>query len=170
MAKGPRRSRVSRNTICFRTKRLSSSRLLAHRLMSRVIWSNRAFAGTSTTNSKTKWMACWYWEVWGRCHVSNSQRSSMLSASRQTRPVAARRYWWAWGITASSELSNASSRLKDLDIDAVVATTPYYFVSAQSDLIGYFTRIADRSPVPLYLYDLPQVTKVKIELDHGTAT
>lgn len=55
--------------------------------------------------------------------------------------------------------------LKDLDIDAVVATTPYYFVSAQSDLIGYFTRIADRSPVPLYLYDLPQVTKVKIELD-----
>lgn len=55
--------------------------------------------------------------------------------------------------------------LKDLNIDAVAATTPYYFASDQDDLIHYFHQIADRSPFPLYFYDLPQVTKVKIELD-----
>ena len=55
--------------------------------------------------------------------------------------------------------------IKHLELDAVVATTPYYSFSTQADLIYYYTRIADASPWPLYLYDLPQATKVKIELD-----
>lgn len=55
--------------------------------------------------------------------------------------------------------------LKNLEIDAVVATTPYYFPSSQEDLIYYFTEVANRSFFPLYLYDLPQITKVKIELE-----
>jgi len=55
--------------------------------------------------------------------------------------------------------------LKGLKVDAVVATTPYYFVSSQKDLLYYYTKIADQSPWPLYLYDLPQATKVKIELE-----
>jgi len=55
--------------------------------------------------------------------------------------------------------------LKGLPIDAVTATTPYYFPSTQSDLVYYFSAIADYSPFPLYLYDLPQITKVKIELE-----
>ena len=55
--------------------------------------------------------------------------------------------------------------LAELPIDAVVATTPYYFPSGQADLIDYFTQIAERASVPLYLYDLPHATKVKIEMD-----
>ncbi|MBI2441372.1 MAG: dihydrodipicolinate synthase family protein [Lentisphaerae bacterium] len=55
--------------------------------------------------------------------------------------------------------------LEGLKIDAVAATTPYYFPSSQHDLLDYFRTIAERSPFPLYLYDLPQLTKVKIELD-----
>lgn len=55
--------------------------------------------------------------------------------------------------------------LKDLNIDGVVVTTPYYFASNQDDLVYYFHAIADRSPFPVYLYDLPLTTKIKIELD-----
>ena len=55
--------------------------------------------------------------------------------------------------------------LKGLALDAVVATTPYYFGSSQDDLVYYYTKIADASPFPLYLYDLPQATKVKTELE-----
>ena len=55
--------------------------------------------------------------------------------------------------------------LKNFKIDAVVITAPYYFISSQKDLVHYFTEIANRSPFPLYLYDLPQITKVKIELE-----
>ena len=55
--------------------------------------------------------------------------------------------------------------IKHLKIDAVVATTPFYFTSSQYDLLYYFTEIAENSPFPVYLYDLPQRTKVKIELE-----
>lgn len=55
--------------------------------------------------------------------------------------------------------------LKDLNIDGVVVTTPYYFASNQDDLVYYFHAIADMSPFPVYLYDLPLTTKIKIELD-----
>ncbi|MFH0964822.1 MAG: dihydrodipicolinate synthase family protein [Planctomycetota bacterium] len=54
--------------------------------------------------------------------------------------------------------------VRDFPIDAFAATTPFYFFSSQKDLIHYFTKLADASPLPFYLYDLPQVTKVKIEL------
>ena len=55
--------------------------------------------------------------------------------------------------------------IKHLKIDAVVSTTPYFFTSSQKDLLYYFTEIAEQSPFPVYLYDLPQLTKVKIELE-----
>lgn len=44
----------------------------------------------------------------------------------------------------------------------MVATTPYYYVSTQDEVKYYFEQIASASPYPLYLYDLPSVTKVKI--------
>jgi 4-hydroxy-tetrahydrodipicolinate synthase len=53
-------------------------------------------------------------------------------------------------------------RLRGLKIDGVVATTPYYFPADQDSLIGFFAAIAERSPYPLYLYDLPAITKTKI--------
>ncbi len=55
--------------------------------------------------------------------------------------------------------------IRHLKIDAVVVTTPYFFTSSQKDLFYYFTEVAERSPFPVYLYDLPQRTKVKIELE-----
>ncbi|WJH32857.1 dihydrodipicolinate synthase family protein [Paenibacillus sp. CC-CFT747] len=52
--------------------------------------------------------------------------------------------------------------LEGLPIDGVVATTPYYFPLTQSEVLAFFTHIADLSPYPVYLYDLPGVTKTKI--------
>lgn len=55
--------------------------------------------------------------------------------------------------------------LGNLPIDGVVLTTPYYFVCDRDSIVSYFTQIAARSPFPVYLYDLPSVTKNKITLD-----
>lgn len=55
--------------------------------------------------------------------------------------------------------------LRGLKIDGVVATTPYYSISSQDELKNFFKEIAAKSPYPLYLYDLPVVTKVKITTD-----
>jgi 4-hydroxy-tetrahydrodipicolinate synthase len=54
--------------------------------------------------------------------------------------------------------------LKGLKIDGVVATTPFYFNCSQEELKSFFTAIAIASPYPLYLYDLPLITKVKISV------
>lgn len=50
-------------------------------------------------------------------------------------------------------------------IDGIVVTTPYYYASPAKDIVAYFKAVADASGYPVYLYDLPVVTKVKITLE-----
>lgn len=66
-------------------------------------------------------------------------------------------------------MDNSVARVMDridavtgLALDGVVLTTPFYFVSEEDTLIKFFRSAADRSPFPIYLYDLPGVTKMKI--------
>ena len=52
--------------------------------------------------------------------------------------------------------------LRGLDIDGVVLTAPFYFVLDNDTLKNFFIKVADASPWPVYLYDLPAVTKHKL--------
>lgn len=47
---------------------------------------------------------------------------------------------------------------------AIVAAPPYYFPLQQRDLVRYFQRLAEESPLPLFLYNMPACCKVEIEL------
>lgn len=49
-------------------------------------------------------------------------------------------------------------------IEGIVATVPYYAVPRADDVIYWYTQIADRSPYPVYLYDLPGVTQFRIPM------
>ena len=49
-------------------------------------------------------------------------------------------------------------------IEGIVATVPYYAVPRAEDVIYWYTQIADRSPYPVYLYDLPGVTQFRIPM------
>ena len=51
------------------------------------------------------------------------------------------------------------------DVDAVVILTPYLFPYNQAELVDYFRTLAKESSKPVYLYDLPGLTGVKLELD-----
>jgi len=53
--------------------------------------------------------------------------------------------------------------LKGLKLDGVVTTVPYYFQSTQAEIKAFYRAIADTSPYPLYLYDLPGVTQCKLQ-------
>lgn len=46
---------------------------------------------------------------------------------------------------------------------ATVAAPPYYFALGQPELIEYYELLADRCPLPLYLYNMPSHTKTMIE-------
>lgn len=53
--------------------------------------------------------------------------------------------------------------LKELQLDGVVATLPFYFQSSQEEMKVFYRALADSSPFPLYLYDLPGVTQCKTQ-------
>ena len=47
--------------------------------------------------------------------------------------------------------------------DAIVAAPPYYFTTGQPELVEYYTHLANRLPLPLFLYNMPSHTKVMID-------
>ena len=49
--------------------------------------------------------------------------------------------------------------------DAVVLAPPYYFPSGQPELLEYLEHLAPRLPLPLFLYNMPSMTKVNIEVE-----
>lgn len=63
-------------------------------------------------------------------------------------------------LTDSLQLSKYSA---DQGADAVVAAPPYYFQMNQQELIHYFQLLADKSTLPLFLYNIPSHTKVSFE-------
>lgn len=67
--------------------------------------------------------------------------------------------------TSLSESVKLAERAASRGADSVVAAPPYYFTSSQSELEGYFQILADQSPLPLFLYNMPSHTKVNIEAE-----
>lgn len=47
---------------------------------------------------------------------------------------------------------------------AVVCAPPYYFPANQEELVCWYTELADRSPLPVYLYNMPSKVKVFLEI------
>ncbi len=48
---------------------------------------------------------------------------------------------------------------------AAVVAPPYYSIPSQEELVSYYRRVADESPLPIVPYNMPSCTKVHIELD-----
>jgi dihydrodipicolinate synthase/N-acetylneuraminate lyase len=49
--------------------------------------------------------------------------------------------------------------------DALVVAPPYYMPEAQPELLEYLDHLVPELPLPLYLYNMPSLTKVTFELD-----
>jgi 4-hydroxy-tetrahydrodipicolinate synthase len=45
---------------------------------------------------------------------------------------------------------------------AAVLAPPFYFIAGQEELIGYFNRVVPQLPLPVYLYNIPSLTKMAI--------
>ncbi|MFD2200209.1 dihydrodipicolinate synthase family protein [Shivajiella indica] len=52
---------------------------------------------------------------------------------------------------------------KENGADAVVALTPYYFYLDQEELEHYYVKLADESPLPVFIYNFPRMTKLNLE-------
>ncbi|MBB5402711.1 4-hydroxy-tetrahydrodipicolinate synthase [Paraburkholderia youngii] len=56
-------------------------------------------------------------------------------------------------------------RLNSLPIAGVLIAAPYYTRPAQAGIVAHFSALADASAHPVVLYDIPQRTGVRLELD-----
>ena len=69
------------------------------------------------------------------------------------------------GIT-ETDLDDAvafAAKCKAHGAAAVVAAPPYYFKLTQAECVAWFTKMADRLPLPLVIYDMPAHTDTIIE-------
>jgi 4-hydroxy-tetrahydrodipicolinate synthase len=69
------------------------------------------------------------------------------------------------GDTSFARTRDRIRLVENLPIDGVVAITPYFRPFSQSELVDYYCSLADISKKPLYLYNLPCLTKVALEFD-----
>lgn len=69
------------------------------------------------------------------------------------------------GITDTSfvESVNIAYRAKGSGAQAVVLAPPYYFPAGQPELLEYLHHIAAELPLPLFLYNMPTMTKLVFE-------
>ena len=67
--------------------------------------------------------------------------------------------------TAFVESVSLAEHAAEVGAAAVVLTTPYYFPAGQTELISYVRNICSELPLPLMLYNMPQLTKVWFEIE-----
>ncbi|MEX2592945.1 MAG: dihydrodipicolinate synthase family protein [Anditalea sp.] len=65
--------------------------------------------------------------------------------------------------TAPEESLSLATIAAESKASAVVAAPPYYFGMSQAELRDYYIVLADKLPLPLYLYNMPSYTKINIE-------
>lgn len=71
------------------------------------------------------------------------------------------------GITDTSfvESVNLARLAAEEGAAAVVTATPYYFPAGQEELREYLTHLLEQLPLPLLLYNMPSLTKVRFARD-----
>ncbi|ALJ01641.1 dihydrodipicolinate synthase family protein [Rufibacter tibetensis] len=62
--------------------------------------------------------------------------------------------------TVVSESLRLANTAAEAGAAAVVSAPPYYFTPSQDELVHYYKHLADRLPLPLFLYNMPSHTKV----------
>jgi dihydrodipicolinate synthase/N-acetylneuraminate lyase len=67
--------------------------------------------------------------------------------------------------TAFTESLNMARTAADNGAQAVVLAPPYYFPAGQPELLEYLGRLVPELPLPLFLYNMPAMTKLVFEPD-----
>ena len=65
--------------------------------------------------------------------------------------------------TALDESLHLAEHAAKCGASAVVSAAPYYFAPSQQELIEYYTELADRLKLPMFLYNMPSHVKVFLE-------
>ena len=67
------------------------------------------------------------------------------------------------GHPGLAETLEQTRRAAAAGADAALVVTPFYFEHSQADLDAYYRAVADESPLPVYLYDVPKLTDTRLD-------
>ena len=65
--------------------------------------------------------------------------------------------------TCFTESLNTANKARDASAQAVVLAPPYYFPAGQAELLEYIKHLTPELPLPLFLYNMPSLTKAVFE-------
>jgi len=67
--------------------------------------------------------------------------------------------------TSFTESARLAGLAADAGVTALVTAPPYYFHYSQADLLNYVTRLVSQTPLPLFIYNMPKLTKVAFDVE-----
>ncbi len=90
-----------------------------------------------------------------------------LAIVKKTGEVANKRITTFAGISGTSlhESIEQAKAYKDLGIDVMVTTLPYYYPISNDEMVRFFEQLADAIEMPLVLYNMPAMVGGAIPLD-----
>ena len=99
-------------------------------------------------------------------HLTPDERARVIATVREHTPPH-RTLIAGTGAMTTAETIRLTRRAAELGADAVMVVTPFYYTTQMTDaaLQAHYSAVADASPVPVLLYNVPVFTHVNIAVE-----
>ncbi len=96
-------------------------------------------------------------------YLSEDERVSVLEAAREAIPTS-KPMLVGTGGEATQQVEARNKVAAEIGADAVLVLPPHYYLGAMSETVlrTHYLRLADRSPLPLLLYNVPAATTLRL--------
>lgn len=92
--------------------------------------------------------------------LTEAERAAVIETVVETtsKPVMA-----GTGANGYNVTIDRTEAAAEVGADAALVLTPHYFPLDDADFIEYYRRVAENSPIPIYLYSVPPFTNVSLD-------
>lgn len=97
--------------------------------------------------------------------LSEEEKLKVLEVAREAIPKGRKLFLAGTGAESTKEAIRFTKRAAMLGVDAALVITPSYFKARikTPELVAHYKALADESPIPILIYNVPQFTGVRIE-------
>lgn len=99
--------------------------------------------------------------------LSEEEKVKVLEVAREAIPKGRKPFLAGTGAESTREAIRFTKKAAAIGVDGALVITPSYFKARMRtpELVTHYRALADESPIPILIYNVPQFTGVKIEPD-----